>query len=829
VRSGDLHGPYARSADSKNPLLSRFGGLRFRLALVILLAVVSLATSVPNYLYMLFPIYGHFGFYADPSWRVQWARDGSPLRVGDVIDWRAVPFSERYDTSEFARLARTGTRVVFPVIRNGARLDIPLVAEYHKERYHFPTGLWLYGFKKSAELLIVLLGAALALIRPTRLSWLFFLYAASLAADGAPFWSFLPASVYFAVSCVAGVIALPLPAVALGLFALHLSDEAPRGWRAAMLRAAPYFFALLSALWIGVFTREQFAILWGTWLPNAATAATALAWIVSFGFLLTDVVVARRAHLRALSWACAALALSAFCYVYVYAGSLAPTDIVPYPDNEYAALLSLLFALAAVFIIVRGRIIDVRFIVTRAALSAVIAYSVIFAFALLNLALVPQIIRIAYLVPIEIVAAVLLGYRLSGLQDAAAALDLTDSGQKAPFRGDRQSGRDMLARALARAERTRNASLIATVRAHAAFSAWFAGEDREFESNIKALDAIVGDKPMQSLRRFAKSAQRTFVDGVRERAELPEWTARSELVLCGASDDSAEARDHAALAVAAADASTDPFLQVLARVALAEFDIENRRTLYDEARACCDRAGALQLGHAIRAISTGKQDVGVLEAFVKVRLRAPRPRRPTLDIRFADPCARVRGVPVKLHPREFALLLTIAEKPDGASIDGLSDLLWPELDGDAARNALYVCMHRLRKALGDEAAIARTATGYRLRDGAIVDLWTMQRLVDSTSGDRDLDDDERKRLADAFEALRAGRPHRPTELQWFLGIERTIERLTRDMGRRLAENALAQGEYERAVSIATALLEDDPLDKIARELTIQCQAFVSQR
>ena len=810
---------------------ARSGMSRLQVVAVVALAALSLSTSVPNYLYMAFPLYGAFGFWADENWRVQVLFGNSTaLKVGDVIDWRSLPFSKRYNTdNELFRWSRPGTKIIFPVIRNGVRYSFLLVSQarqaYLQDSARY---LWLYGVKKSAELLIILLAAALAFIRPSRLSWSFFLFAAALAADPPVFWSFLPAGVYVAFSSVASVLAFVLPPLALIALGLQLFEEKPKGWQATLLRTTPFLLVIFALVQVAAILREAFAIFPGAWLVGASEWMGLLAWALSVAVLSAVVVRGLQDPRWALNWACIALAVSALCYLYIDVASRFDLLSTPFLRNALATL-SLLMSLAAAYFLLRGRIIDVRFVITRAALFAVFAYLVVATFALLNLAFATRIAEVAYIIPIEIVIAVVFGFWLSGLQDIAAALNLAEMAAPAALvRGDRSSARDMLTRAIVRAERTRNPTLIATVRAHAAFAAWFAGDDSEFEGHAGALREINPNKPTRGLRQFARATCRMPAGAQAEPGALPEWSARTHLVHCGFADSVIEARRHAALALESADASDVAFLYVIASVALAEFSPEQRDGLYGSAKARCQEARLANLEQAVKALADAKKDLGLLEAFVFRRLRIKRPLLPMLDIRFADASIRTFGRPVELPSRELAMLLMIARDPNGMELDRLVDQLWPDLDGDGARSALRQTLYRMRKSLGDHAALVRSGPSYRVSDGAVVDLWEMKAIVESCRPGT-LDDQKRRRLTTLFEAVRAGQASRPTQQDWFVAIEREITRLKRDAGLLLAEDALQRSDGQPANVIARALIEDGPLDEMPRGIAIRAYLAAGDR
>ena len=800
LRDSGLHASYMNERIGKWLAVPRV-----RLILVLLLVVLSLTTALPNYLAMVFPIYGHFGFIIDENWRVQ-ASWREPLMAGDVIDWHRLRFSKRYDTADFPRWARTGTTVSFPVIREGKRLNVVLVSEYHAARFGGSSRWWLYGFKKGAELLIVLWGAALVLIRPTKLSGLLFLYLVALATDGPTFWSFLPAGAYLSFTLIASIVAFPAPPTALALLALEISGRASGGWRTMLQRVTLWLFALSTTLIVMWIVREHFAILAASWVPSAAISVLVITWALATALLIAEALRAWRSRAHTLAWVCVPLAASALCYLYIDAASLFSSYVVG--SNDLWALFSLLLAVAATYIIVRGRLIEARLYVTRAALSAVIGSLIVVALSLLNLAFLPEIARAPYVVSIEVLIAAWLGLRLSGLQDVAAATSIiANEAPEARLRGDRISERQLFARAVVHADRTRHSTLIAAVRAHAAFGAWLAGEEEEFERYIHSLESMAGSKSVRTLGRFVTLGQREPIAEVPAPGESSQWTARTELVACGRSNDALCAKDHARRAVCAAKASGDLFLDILAAIALAEFEAVERVHLYDRALACCKRLGAVALYESVRALATGKGHGKVLDTFVN-QIRTPRPARPTLEVRFADASVRAFGSTIELRTRELALLLMIAQTKEGVSFERLADRLWPELDGDAARNVLKVTLHRLRRALGDDAVITRSASRYRLRDGAVVDVWEIRKLLEGTTRGRALSERELKCLGDAFEALRLGQRSRPNNQEWFLQAERGVARLYREVGQCLLDDALQQTDLARAAAVRSALNED---------------------
>jgi len=62
--------------------------------------------------------------------------------------------------------------------------------------------------------------------------------------------------------------------------------------------------------------------------------------------------------------------------------------------------------------------------------------------------------------------------------------------------------------------------------------------------------------------------------------------------------------------------------------------------------------------------------------------------------------------------------------------DRLTEILWPDADGDAARQALSTTLHRLRRLVGHDRAFARDGGTLSLvRDHCWVDIWAAERML----------------------------------------------------------------------------------------------------
>ncbi len=150
--------------------------------------------------------------------------------------------------------------------------------------------------------------------------------------------------------------------------------------------------------------------------------------------------------------------------------------------------------------------------------------------------------------------------------------------------------------------------------------------------------------------------------------------------------------------------------------------------------------------------------------------------------------------------------------------------LWPELEGDAARSALGVALHRLRKLLGHEAAITLDAGQLALSaTHCWVDAFAFEHHLAEAKAHA-----QAHRLA-AFEASAAaamalyaghflqGEP----ESAWQVGYRERLRSKQARLTTLLGRHWLAKGEPERALATYQKALELDPLaEEFYRQLML---------
>ncbi len=741
-----------------------------RAMLVAGMGAIGLAISLPNAYANINKTVGTFGFFTCDGivCYIEGEAKKAGMRLGDRLNLRALAMDDRYGEFISERPPPAGRRVSFPLERGHAKYTATLTAQPD-----FAAGLDLLVLlaKKVATIVLVVLVAALFLIKPAPLSGSLALFALSLMSVEPSFYAFLPALAYMGLEITVGLFAA---AGAIGFLALALSLS--RALRAPLRRSLMALFAIVAVLW------AAYKIFVYLGLPASALYTAELAGLLCIlvaGILILVWTVLCRTtaageRLTAALLAGAGLALL-FLHSYQLIETLSLMHRVPQALSgaaslwEFAAMTAFLASVLAAYVIVRNRVVDIGLVRSRILGYGATVIAALATFALVNWAFAPVLADIPVAIPLEIFAAVAIGYWFSGFRDVSSALSL--AAVDAPvvaMNGRTADERDALVRALGLAERTRQATLIAEVRARCAFSAWVNGDDSAFEQHSNALHRALGTRGLRGIKTFSMAASSQESTTEFDPSDLSEWLARASLLRCGRSRDARRAGEHALRAVRHADQSEEPWLRVLTRVALAESVSYTAADRLSEAESIARDSGSLVLADSLAALRSGKRDIGLLQAFVDVRMRKVRPICPAVEIAFFTGEVRVLGRALELPDKERALLFTVAASDGLINGDLLCDALWPESDGDAARNALYVCLHRLRKHAGDPRVVQRLDQGYTLHPGADVDLWRLEAALMAGQAD-DLKVFSRR--------LRDGASRRASLGRWFAPFENRLARL----------------------------------------------------
>jgi hypothetical protein len=373
--------------------------------------------------------YGDFGVSLDNwGWRVAQVGPGSPaekagLRKDDVIE-QPHALRESYLIAGLAQ-PRVGESATFLFQRGGKLHSLALVAA-PPQRLSLPdliaqTAIWI------SSLVFLLVAAFLAVVRPNKMTWGFYLCA------GAVVWSFVQASaniptnwlLLYSLFC----FALLTPAGIIGflVFSLRFPNNAPAGWRKKIDDLTPLILVVVALLQPYCFGLPNFPSAGDThllvWLQHVWDFNVLLIVIVSLASLVGAYRSSAGLEREKIRWVVFGFACAC---VGVMLAVLSNEGMFPIEQWVLVSAESLTIALpvTVAYAIIRHRVIAVRFVVSRALIFGVIIMAMTIAIATLDKILSTKFANSPSQTAIYAGMALLVGFMLNaGRQRIAAVVD----------------------------------------------------------------------------------------------------------------------------------------------------------------------------------------------------------------------------------------------------------------------------------------------------------------------------------------------------------------------------------------------------------------------
>lgn len=180
-------------------------------------------------------------------------------------------------------------------------------------------------------------------------------------------------------------------------------------------------------------------------------------------------------------------------------------------------------------------------------------------------------------------------------------------------------------------------------------------------------------------------------------------------------------------------------------------------------------------------------------------------------------------------PRRIISLLKVllACGGNGVSEETLSDILWPNSDGDAAHDSFSVSLHRLRQLMGNEKAI-------QLRDGSLmldpricwVDAHAFEDLLSRAVGGGP---DEVELITEKALMLYRGPFLEENSEPWAISSRERLRNRYLKAVRRVGEHLEETGQFDRAVELYEKGLESDPLAEVLYRRLMECHEAAGER
>jgi len=397
-----------------------------RIAAVIVLSTIALAMVLPDVAAPWHP-WGSYGFDASFDGRISNVYPGMPaaaagVHVGDRVDLRAASADATRSLTPFGQ-AWPGTSAVFPmrVAGRADRMGRLTAVPWPRSALDNVTDIIAVLF----EIAFILIPAWLVLTRPSLLTWSFFIFATNTGYTSAILQELLPAHILRVVNGLIGA-SITVGAYAFASFALLFPRLAPDRYHRRMLTllAVPTVLVLLAQVVQAPMALGHYAAT----ISTQAAIAT-VTGVDSVGMYIVAIVLFLVNYRRAaavdrprIRWAILGFALAFGGNLFITVSQNTPA-IALSPPVWAVNLLSALDILAPVsvaYAILKHRVIDVRFFLSRALVYGLLTTGVVVALALIEWAIARRLEETNLGLLVEVAGAVAIGL---GFQRAHGWID----------------------------------------------------------------------------------------------------------------------------------------------------------------------------------------------------------------------------------------------------------------------------------------------------------------------------------------------------------------------------------------------------------------------
>lgn len=402
----------------QEPDVNSRGRKTWRIVLLCVIAAYYLLLIIGSSRW-LYSTIGDLGLVADSDGRLlavdpKGAAADAGLHEGDRIDLKSASASQRYflwNTRSLSLTVAPGMRVAFPVVRPARPRLVTLTSKPLDISASDKAIAITVDF---AFLALLLLGTVVVLQRPSLMAWGFYSFALFVAPSipyAGLFIGSLPVG-WGIVDGVTGGLQLALVHVVPLLFALRFPRDVPEGWRRVVERFVPLLLTLYFAVYLAAYTAYIF-------FGVGAQGLFSLLGYFLFGIEAVAICALASTYLgtsgadrQRIKWAFLGLVVGLGGSAILYSGFF-PT----FPPTLFRILelLNILAPIAAAYAILRRRIIDINFVVSRALVYGVLTAFVVAVFALIDWLFISVFANARFGLIAEVTAAVAIGFWLNGL------------------------------------------------------------------------------------------------------------------------------------------------------------------------------------------------------------------------------------------------------------------------------------------------------------------------------------------------------------------------------------------------------------------------------
>jgi len=398
-----------------------------RTIVVALLSIIVLASTLPGLSLVWNPTgvsygtQGSLGFVTDYDGIIKAVHPDSAaafagLQPGDRIDLGKTPFDSRYLVVPSAPRIAAGTSVDVWVVQGTSKREITFIAPASDYPWYAKLNLIV---RALTTFIFVVVGGLLVYLRPSLMTWGFFFYclgfAPGIAFDSLsrfpPGWLHL--SFLLFVDCLSA-----LGTVGVLVFALRFLCSDPSPWRRAVERAIPWLIAVFVllicypdianiALGLPAESVQRFML----FLQGAVFGLSIVAALQTYWY-------GRREDRPRMQWVVTGLVvgiLGTYLGVILLYSSELPFNPPRWLQSSMLTL-NVFLPISVAYAVIRHRVLEISFVVSRALIYGVLTFIVVGLFALIDWLIGRELEAVQLASYIEIGMAIGLSFWLNSLE-----------------------------------------------------------------------------------------------------------------------------------------------------------------------------------------------------------------------------------------------------------------------------------------------------------------------------------------------------------------------------------------------------------------------------
>ena len=398
-----------------------------RTFVVALLGLLVIVTTLPGLSLVWDPTdttwtsQGELGLQTDYDGRVKAVAEDSPasqagIVAGDRIDLFQTPFASRAYVAGSPARAPANVHANVWVIHNGVDRMVDLVPPHRP--LPLLTRINLID-RTIAALIFVIVGGLLVILRPSWMTWGFYFYCLGFS-PGIAFASFsrFPSASMHAIDVIGGDLLTAAGTVGILLFALGFLNDEPARWRNVLARAAPVLFILFGLL---IAYPDVANLLLGAPAELAQRIMLALQGFVFalalFAVVQTYIHGEPESRPR-IQWVVVGLFIGIIAN-YI-ADVLAFSSALPLTPPRWfessLLILNVTLPLTVAYAVVRHRVFEVSFVVSRAIVYAVLTFFIASIFSLIEYFVGHELAAVRLAQIIEVVLAIGVSFWIKALE-----------------------------------------------------------------------------------------------------------------------------------------------------------------------------------------------------------------------------------------------------------------------------------------------------------------------------------------------------------------------------------------------------------------------------